>query len=137
MSIEFSDEVAIRLGGEQMIWLTTTKADGTPLPNPVWFLWNSGEFVVLTVPDSVKWKNMRRNPSVAFNFNTISVDGSDVAIFQARANLDCAPLSDAEFQAYLTKYERGMEQLGLTREILKSSYQPVRFKLLKYRTVTG
>ena len=137
MSMEFSDDVAIRLGGEQLIWLTTTKADGTPLPNPVWFLWNSGEFLVLTVPESVKWKNMRRNPSVAFNFNSISVDGSDVAIFQARANLDCVPMSDAEFQAYLTKYERGMERLGLTPDILKSGYQPVRFKLLKYRTVTG
>lgn len=137
MSIEFSDEVAMRLGDEQLIWLTTTKADGTPLPNPVWFLWNAGEFVVLTVPESVKWKNMRRNPSVAFNFNSTSVDGSDVAIFQARAQLDCAAMSDAEFQAYLTKYDRGMKRLGLTSDLLKSSYQPVRFKLLKYRTVTA
>ena len=137
MSTDISQRVGIRLEGEQTIWLTTTRGDGMPLPNPVWFLWKPNEFLVLTMPESVKWKNMRRNPLVAFHFDSTSVDGSDVDIFHARAKLDGTPMSDAEFDAYLKKYAQGLQTLGLTADILKTSYKPVRFDLIKYRTVVA
>lgn len=137
MSIDIPQRVGIRLEGEQTIWLTTTRRDGMPLPNPVWFLWKPDEFLVLTMPESVKWKNMQRNPLVAFHFDSTSVDGSDVDIFQARAKFDGAPISDAEFDTYLTKYAEGLKLLGLTAETLKESFRPVRFDLLKYRTVVA
>jgi predicted pyridoxine 5'-phosphate oxidase superfamily flavin-nucleotide-binding protein len=46
--IEIPPQIAERLAKEQIIWLTTSKADGTPLPNPVWFLWNAEQFLVFT-----------------------------------------------------------------------------------------
>ena len=39
----FGDRVRERLVDEQVIWLTTVGADGTPQPNPVWFLWTPEE----------------------------------------------------------------------------------------------
>jgi PPOX class probable F420-dependent enzyme len=137
MAMEIPPEVNDRLATEQNIWLTTTRADGLPLPNTVWFLWRKGEFLVFTVPDSVKMKNMRRNPLVALNFNTSSLDGSDIAIFHAEADVNCAQQSKEEFQAYLTKYKEGLEMLGITREVLLESYRLVRMKPTRFRTVTG
>ena len=137
MAIEIPSDVADRLATEQNIWLTTTRADGLPLPNTVWFLWSNNEFLVFTIPGSVKMKNMQRNPLVAFNFNTSSLDGSDIAIFHAVADVNCAQQTDAEFQAYLSKYKAGLEMLGLTKEVLLESYRLVRMKPIKFRTVTG
>jgi hypothetical protein len=51
MAIEIPSQVTERLAKEQIIWLTTT-ADGTPLPNPVWFLWDGKQFLVFTEPGS-------------------------------------------------------------------------------------
>jgi PPOX class probable F420-dependent enzyme len=107
------------------------------LPNTVWFLWHNGEFLVFTTPDSVKMKNLRRNPLASFNFNTNSLDGSDIAIFHAEANVNCAQQTDAEFRAYLSKYEAGLQALGISREVLLEAYVLVRFKPTRFRTVTG
>ena len=134
MTIEITPELDQRLAQEQIIWMTTTKADGTPLPNPVWFLWTGDEFIVFTEPTSIKMKNMIRNRRVALNLNSDS-NGGDIAIFQAEADLSGAPVSDEEFQRYLTKYEEGMRGLGLTVEQLKAIYQPVRLVPIKFRTV--
>jgi len=134
MGIEIPSQVTERLAKEQVIWLTTTKADGTPLPNPVWFIWDGRQFLVFTEPGSVKMKNMVRSPHVALNLNS-NADGGDVAIFQAEADLTRTTPSEAEFSAYVSKYEEGMREMGLTREILATGYHVVRLTPIKYRTV--
>ena len=45
---------------EKMAWLTTVRADGMPLPTPVWFLWNDGQFLLFSEPEAVKVRNIRR-----------------------------------------------------------------------------
>ena len=134
MKIEITPELEQRLAEEQIIWLTTAKADGMPLPNPVWFLWNGSEFMVFTEPTSVKMKNLMRNGRVSLNLNS-DVNGSNIAIFQAVAQVNGAPASEEEFQRYLTKYAAGMRALGLTVEQLKTIYQAVRLVPIKFRTV--
>ncbi len=134
MNLDLTPELEQRLANEQIIWMTTTKADGMPLPNPVWFLWTGTEFIVFTEPTSVKMKNLRRNPRAALNLNS-DFGGGEIAIFQAEANLNGAPVSDEEFQHYLTKYEAGMQSLGLTVAQLKASYQAIRLRPTKFRTV--
>ncbi len=134
MSAEIKPEVAERLASEQIIWLTTVKADGTPLPNPVWFFWDSLRFLIFTEPGSVKMRNMTRNPRVSLNLNS-DFDGDQVAIFQALAEVNGAPLTDAERTAYLSKYEEGIESIGMTPETLVSAYRPVRLAPVKFRTV--
>jgi PPOX class probable F420-dependent enzyme len=132
LAIEFPRQVANRLEKEQIVWLTTTKADGTPLPNPVWFYWTGEQFLVFTDRTSVKWKNMGRNSSVAINLNSNS-DGGDVAIFQAEATLNGPPPSKVELDSYALKYKEGMANIGLTIDSLKT-YGVVRITPKKYRT---
>jgi PPOX class probable F420-dependent enzyme len=132
--IEVPPEVAERLASEQVIWLTTTRTDGMPLPNPVWFLWNGHQFLVFTEPTSVKMKNMARNERVALNLNT-DFNGGSVAIFQAEANLHSAPADEAELDAYLSKYEEGMRRLGLSSELLVTNYQLIRLTPVKFRSI--
>jgi PPOX class probable F420-dependent enzyme len=134
MANQVPKDVATRLEREQVIWLTTTKADGTPLPNPVWFLWNGTEFLVFAMANSVKMRNMTRNPRVSLNLNSDS-DGDDVAIFQVEAQTQGVSLTDAERTAYLSKYEEGLKHIGMTPEALMKAFRPVRLTLTKFRTV--
>lgn len=134
MSIDVPSGVTERLAREQIIWLTTSKDDGTPLPNPVWFFRDGGKFLIFTEPGSIKMRNMTRNPRVALNLNS-DPDGSDVAIFQATAEVSGAPLGDAERDAYLSKYEEGIKSIGMTPDELKRIYRPVRVTPVKFRTV--
>src|SRR5215211_3636745 len=47
-STEFGAKTARRVVEEKLAWLTTVDRGGTPQPNPVWFLWDGGAFVVFT-----------------------------------------------------------------------------------------
>ena len=135
MMTEIPMKVTERLAREQIIWLTTTRADGTPLPNPVWFLWNGRQFLVFTEPGSVKMKNMARNPRVALNLNS-DFDGGEVAIFQAEADLSEVPIIESDFKDYLEKYQEGLASINITAEILISNYRLVRLTPIKFRTAS-
>lgn len=136
MSIEITSHVEDRLKSEQVIWLTTTKADGTPLPNPVWFLWHGGQFLIFTLPETIKMKNMAHTPHVALNLNS-DFNGTDVVIFQAEADVNGEQVSDEEFDAYLSKYDEGLKQFGLSVDELKATYRLVRLTPTKFRTIPG
>ncbi len=45
--------------------LATVREDGRPHVAPIWFVWNEGKIIFGTGGDSVKAKNMRRNPQVS------------------------------------------------------------------------
>ena len=70
LSPEVRAKVEKRLDDEQVIWLTTVKRDGTPLPTPVWFLWDGETFLIYTLKNSLKLGNIARNPKAALNFNS-------------------------------------------------------------------
>jgi len=45
--------------------LATVREDGRPHIAPIWFVWNERKIIFGTGNDSVKAKNMRRNPQVS------------------------------------------------------------------------
>ncbi len=45
--------------------LSTVREDGRPHVAPIWFVWNDGKIIFDTMSDSVKAKNIRRNPQVS------------------------------------------------------------------------
>jgi PPOX class probable F420-dependent enzyme len=113
---ELRDERLARLlQEEKMAWLTTVRADGMPLPTPVWFLWEEGRFLLFSEPDALKVRNIRRNPWVALNFNT-DPTGEIFAIFTGEAQIDPHPATPAERSAYVEKYRQGMAMIGVTPE---------------------
>lgn len=120
-STEFGARVERRLAEEQIIWLTTAGADGTPQPSPVWFLWQEGHVLIYSEPNTPKLRNIARQPRVALSFNSTS-SGGDVVILTGLAEiLSDAPLADA-VPAYREKYRTGIAGLGMTPEQFATSY---------------
>ena len=45
--------------------LATVREDGHPHVAPIWFVWNDGKIIFGTMDNSIKAKNIRRNPQVS------------------------------------------------------------------------
>ena len=121
VSSDFGRRVANRLRDEQIVWLTTTSADGTPQPNPVWFLWNGETILVFSQPNQAKLRNIQRNPPVALNFNSTN-QGGDIAVITGSAEFDPRGPTDAERADYQAKYAEGIKSIGLTPESMLQTY---------------
>src|SRR5580704_15235692 len=81
----FGARVRTRLRDEKVIWLTTTGADGTPQPNPVWFLWAEPDtMLVYNRRDARRLEHIARNPRVALHFDGNGA-GGDIAVFTGTA----------------------------------------------------
>lgn len=124
MTIALNDRVAQRLQEEQIIWLTTVRANGAPTPTPVWFYWDGTTVLLFSQPDTLKVRNIERNPQVALNFHT-DADGGDVAIIWGTAVIDTAPITDDAIAPYLAKYAEGIKMINMTPESMRQSYSTV------------
>ena len=78
-----------RLATSRNIWLATVRADGAPHLIPIWFVAHDGRLYICTAPDSLKVRNLRRNPRVALALEDGSVpvilEGTAVAMDNAAA----------------------------------------------------
>ncbi len=133
MSIEINETVTQRLQNEQIIWLTTVRADGTPQPTPVWFLWTNNSFLIFSQPVALKVRNLQHNPKVALNFHTDEYGGS-VVVFTGEASVDPNPVTAEERAAYLKKYEEGIKMIEMTPESMEAVYSTaIRVKVTRVR----
>ncbi|WP_067543741.1 TIGR03667 family PPOX class F420-dependent oxidoreductase [Nocardia crassostreae] len=122
---ELGAKAAERLANDGIIWLTTTAANGTPQPNPVWFLWENGEILLFSIPGQAKLRNIVRNPRVSLNLNTQG--GNDVVILTGTARIDDQPPTADEIATYTEKYTPGLASLNMTPEKFYATYSvPVR-----------
>ncbi len=110
-----------RLQQEQIIWLTTVDAQGTPQPRPVWFHWDGETVLILSQPGAAKVRHISRHPRVALNFNT-DADGEHVGVLTGEARLSAAAPDARRLQAYLGKYAEGIQNLELTPESMLAEY---------------
>ncbi|WP_280299720.1 TIGR03667 family PPOX class F420-dependent oxidoreductase [Nocardia neocaledoniensis] len=124
-STPFGAMVAKRLADEHVIWLTTVGADGTPQPNPVWFLWRAGEFLLFTQPAAKRLRHIAERPRVALNLNSTH-SGGDVVVFAGEARV--GEQADAEEIAdYVRKYTQGFVDIKMTEAEFFASYStPIR-----------
>lgn len=110
-STEFGARAARRLDEDEIIWLTTVRADGRPEPSPVWFYWDGETALIYSQPNTVKLRNIAVNPQVALSFNS-APDGNDVVVFAGIAKVvEGAPLA-TEVPAMLEKYQAGLASMG-------------------------
>ena len=115
-----------RLRSEEVIWLTTVRANGQPQSVPVWFLWEGGTFLIYSQPNQAKLRNVRSNRRVALNLNSDAVDGAVVRI-EGTAEIaeDEPPASDVS--EYVEKYGPGIARLGSDPESFAQAYSvPIR-----------
>lgn len=131
--LKLSDRVIERLETEETIWLTTVNQHGTPVPTPVWFVWNEGELMLLSKPDTPKLANLARNPHTALHFNTDEV-GDDVAVFTGSAEI--GEIGDRpEWPRYAEKYAEAIERIEYTPERYIAEYSvPVRVTVERVRS---
>jgi PPOX class probable F420-dependent enzyme len=113
--------VHARLRDEQVAWLVTVAADGTPVPTPVWWWWDGATILVYSEPDRPKLRHIVANPRVAIALRT-DPDGHLLAVVTGEARLDPdAPTADAHAE-YAEKYGAAIERLGYTAEQFAGAY---------------
>ncbi len=113
---DFGRRVRERLQDEQVIWLTTTQADGTPQPNPVWFVWvDPDSLLVYNTPDAKRLLHVQARPRVSLHFNGDAA-GNDVAVFVGTAVRDDSQPPPHEHPTYRKKYAEGMVRVSGTAE---------------------
>lgn len=130
--LNLSDRVAERLATEETIWLTTVNRHGTPMPTPVWFVWNDGELMLLSQPGTPKLANLADNPRVTLHFNSDPA-GDDVAVFTGTARV--GEVGDVpEWAGYAVKYAEPIERIEYTPERFIDDYSvPVRVTVERVR----
>ncbi|MDQ6636446.1 MAG: TIGR03667 family PPOX class F420-dependent oxidoreductase [Candidatus Dormibacteraeota bacterium] len=108
---DFGQRVQRRLREEPVIWLTTTGREGTPQPNPVWFLWDGQSVLVYNRADAARLKHIESRPRVALNFDG-NGQGGDIIVFTGRAELTPGETPSDQHAEYVAKYRARMEQVS-------------------------
>ena len=90
--------------GRSFRMLTTLLSDGSPIVTPIWFTIEGDIYLITTHPDSLKARNMRARPAVAF---AIVIEGNMARYISVRGTAAEAPEMDAKaIQAQIVqKYE--------------------------------
>ncbi|MGI8781951.1 MAG: TIGR03667 family PPOX class F420-dependent oxidoreductase [Solirubrobacteraceae bacterium] len=132
-STEFGARVASHLREEVVVWLTTVTPAGSPLPSPVWFLWDGAESVVMYSMLGARVRNVQANPRVALNFAGDG-GGGDIVVLSGNAAIDHdAPPADQAGE-YRAKYDEHIARIGMTPETFAQRYSvPVRIDLARLR----
>lgn len=132
-STPFGKRVAERLRDDHIIWLTTVAADGTPQPNPVWFLWDGATLLIYNMTGARRLDHIASKPRVALNFNA-SEDGEDVVVLTGEARLSPSEVSPDKNATYVAKYRDSIRDSFQTPEHFASLYPiPLRITIEKVR----
>jgi PPOX class probable F420-dependent enzyme len=131
---EFGARAEQRLREDGIGWLVTVARDGTPQPNPVWFLWDGASVLIYSAPGQAKLRNIESNPNVALHLDSRST-GDDIVIVTARAEVDRSAPPVHENPPYVTKYREEMLRLGLgsPQEMAETYSVPIRLIPRKVR----
>jgi PPOX class probable F420-dependent enzyme len=121
-------KVEKRLREEQVIWLTTVRADGMPLPTPVSFYWDGETVLIYSMPNSLKLRNIAGNPHAALNLNS-DAWGREVVVLTGKIREDRATPPLIQNTVYLAKYRASIsEGLQMTLESFSQKFSvPLRF----------
>jgi len=120
-STRIGERAMERLKSEQVIWLTSVSSAGSPVPNPVWFVWDGETFLIYTQAKAVRLKHLAARPQVSLHFNS-DADGNDIIVFSGNAALDPAAPPANEHAGYLAKYRDGIRALGMMPEMYGKVY---------------
>jgi PPOX class probable F420-dependent enzyme len=95
---------------DALAWLTTVGADGTPQPNPVGFVWDGADSVLIyNRPDAHRLAHVRKSPRVSLNLDGDG-RGGDIVVLTGDAEIvgDHPPAGDNP--GYLAKYAEAAKQ---------------------------
>jgi PPOX class probable F420-dependent enzyme len=132
---DFGQRVHRRLRDEKVIWLTTTGEDGTPQPNPVWFLWEPDDeaVVIYNATDAKRLDRFALRPRVALHFDS-NGQGGDIVVLTGVAEqaLD-VPQADGN-EVYLAKYGESIGRMNSDPVKFAQAYSvPIRVRVSRVR----
>ncbi len=133
-STAFGERVRRRLRQEQVIWVTTVGKGGTPQPNPVGFLLQDDNSIL--VDNAVKASRINHvvdRPRVALHFDGDGT-GGNIVVFAgiARRPDDIPPPHENE--AFLAKYGDGMARRSGSVEKFSEEFPvPLRIEITRTR----
>jgi PPOX class probable F420-dependent enzyme len=108
------DETSVQgfLATKEVAVLATLQADGAPLAMPMWFLHAPAALTMISVADTQKVRNLRRDPRVSVVAEAVSGNGEIRGVtVQGRAEfLPDSPERRALVDRFHEKY-RGLEKL--------------------------
>jgi PPOX class probable F420-dependent enzyme len=117
----FGQRAQRRLREERIAWLTTTSADGTPQPVPVWFLWDGpSSFLLYSKPATAKLRNIAERPRVSLHLDSDG-KGSDIVVVLGNAKLSPDPPAN-QVPDYVEKYAAFIARNSWTPESFAADY---------------
>jgi PPOX class probable F420-dependent enzyme len=129
----FGERVRQRLRDEQVMWFTTVGGDGTPQPNPVWFLWEETGALVYNRSDAKRLTHLRDRPEVSLHFNSNGF-GGDVVVLTGRAEVLAGQPLPHQLPGYVDKYGESMIRVSGSLEAFSEAYPvPVRVDVARVR----
>ncbi len=130
----FGERVRRRLHEEQVIWLTTVDKHGTPQPNPVGFLFQDDDSILIyNMVNANRINNVVDRPQVALRFDGDGT-GGDIVVFTgtARRAKDIPP--PHENPAYLAKYADSLLRVSHSAEAFGKKFPvPLRIEIARTR----
>jgi PPOX class probable F420-dependent enzyme len=117
----FGERVHRRLRDDPIIWFTCVGEDGTPQPNPVWFVWEEDHVLIYNRRGARRVDYLRRRPRVSLHFDSDG-RGGDIIVLSGQAEVvDQAP-PPHQMPTYLGKYEQGMVRVSGSPEGFARAY---------------
>lgn len=130
----FGERVAQRLRDAYVIWLTTVGNDGTPQPNPVWFIWDGEEtLTVYNRADAYRLAHIDARPNIALHLDG-NGRGGDVVVVAATAERATEVPPPHQNADYVAKYADGMTRVSGSAEQFATDYPvPLRIRIRRIR----
>jgi PPOX class probable F420-dependent enzyme len=130
---EFGARVARHLRDEIVVWLTTVAPSGSPLPSPVWFVWDGADAISMYSLPGARVRNIEANPRVSLNFAGDG-HGGDIVVLSGRATVDRDAPPAARSPEYLAKYGDRIARIGMDPERFAERYSvPIRIRVTGVR----
>ena len=122
---ELGAKVATRVEEQTLAWLTTVSADGTPQPNPVWFIRDGDGFLIFSKPRQAKLANIARHPRVSLNLEA-TADQEQITIFTGHADVaEASSVGQDLLDRYAARYADRLPGIGMTRTQYEAAYTAV------------
>jgi PPOX class probable F420-dependent enzyme len=121
MSVELKPEFASYIQNAYYAWFTTVRDDGMPQPTPVWFIWENGTFLIYSMPDAHKVRNIKSNPLVALSYSA-SEDAEQYVVIMGEAKIERNVPQPSQNDAYMKKYTQGIADINMTPESFDKTF---------------
>ena len=133
-STAFGERVRRRLREEQVIWITTVGKDGTPQPNPVGFLLEDDDSILIyNMISANRLRHAADRPRVALHFDGDG-SGGDIVVFTGTARRADDIPAPHENPAFLAKYGDSLLRIsGNAEEFGRRFPVPLRVEITRTR----